>query len=313
MLRAFIATAAESGGALLLSGEPGTGKTALLDAAVTDAETAGVQVLRATGAEFESALAFAGIHQLLHPLLGELGALDAGPRVAVAVALGLLAADVGPRRLADHGTPSQHAHLLVGEHGLDELEVPDRLTALGVRGGVGDRLVECSLRGANGERGDVDATPSERGHRCLVPGGLLSAAERVGRHSDVVEGDVGGTRTLLAHLRVLQPDNDAVSAGGDEEDGDAGTAGDELGGAREAMNRSTIGALVMYCLRPLITQLSPSRRAGPQPGGVRACSGLGQRERGDDLPGRDPLEPRFLLRVGAEPDEHLTGKAGPAL
>lgn len=93
LLRAFIATAAESGGALLLSGEPGAGKTALLDAAVTDAEAAGVQVLRATGAEFESALAFAGIHQLLHPLLGELGALDAGPRVAVAVALGL---QIGP-------------------------------------------------------------------------------------------------------------------------------------------------------------------------------------------------------------------------
>ena len=52
---AFVDQAAVSGGALLLSGEAGVGKTVLLDAAAAHAETAGSRVLQAAGAEFESA------------------------------------------------------------------------------------------------------------------------------------------------------------------------------------------------------------------------------------------------------------------
>ena len=47
------------------------GKTALLDAAAAHAETAGSRVLRAAGAEFEGAVSFAGLNQLLRPLLGQ--------------------------------------------------------------------------------------------------------------------------------------------------------------------------------------------------------------------------------------------------
>jgi hypothetical protein len=52
-ITAFVDQAAVSGGALLLSGEAGVGKTVLLDAAAAHAETAGSRVLRAAGAEFE--------------------------------------------------------------------------------------------------------------------------------------------------------------------------------------------------------------------------------------------------------------------
>jgi hypothetical protein len=45
-----------SGGALLLSDEAGVGKTVLLDVAAAHAETAGSRVVRAAGAEFESAV-----------------------------------------------------------------------------------------------------------------------------------------------------------------------------------------------------------------------------------------------------------------
>ena len=45
-------------GALLLSGEPGVGKTALLDAAARRASAAGVRVLRAAGAEFETDMTY---------------------------------------------------------------------------------------------------------------------------------------------------------------------------------------------------------------------------------------------------------------
>jgi len=67
------------GGVLVLTGEPGVGKSALLDAV---AERAGdLRLLRAAGAEHEAELPFSGIHELLHPvleLIGELPAPQAG-------------------------------------------------------------------------------------------------------------------------------------------------------------------------------------------------------------------------------------------
>ena len=88
-ITAFVGQAAVSGGALLLSGEAGVGKTVLLDAAAAHAETAGSRVLRAAGAEFEGAVSFAGLNQLLGPLLGQGRGLSAAYRRALDVALGV--------------------------------------------------------------------------------------------------------------------------------------------------------------------------------------------------------------------------------
>jgi DNA-binding CsgD family transcriptional regulator len=88
-ITAFVDQAAVSGGALLLSGEAGVGKTVLLDAAAAHAETAGSRVLRAAGAEFEGAVSFAGLNQLLRPLLGQARGLSVTYRRALAVALGV--------------------------------------------------------------------------------------------------------------------------------------------------------------------------------------------------------------------------------
>ena len=90
-IAAFVDQAAVSGGALLLSGEAGVGKTVLLDAAVAHAETAGSRVLRAAGTEFESAVSFAGLNQLLHPVLDQSKQLSPAYRRALAVALGVRA------------------------------------------------------------------------------------------------------------------------------------------------------------------------------------------------------------------------------
>ena len=77
-----------------------------------------------------------------------------------------------------------------------------------------------------------------------------------------------------------------------------------------ATNRSAVGALVMKRFWPLITQSAAVTDClGPQARRVGAGAGLGQRERRDDVAGGDPLQPRRLLLVGAEPDEHLTGDA----
>jgi DNA-binding CsgD family transcriptional regulator/Tfp pilus assembly protein PilF len=74
-------------GALVLVGDAGIGKTALLDRLAGTVE--GVRVLRAAGSEFERDLAFAGLHQLLHPLLGLLETIPAPQAEALAVALAL--------------------------------------------------------------------------------------------------------------------------------------------------------------------------------------------------------------------------------
>ena len=62
---------------LLLLGEAGMGKTALLAGAVRDAGLSGVRVLAAAGRESEQHLAFAGLHQLLYPVLDRVAGLPA--------------------------------------------------------------------------------------------------------------------------------------------------------------------------------------------------------------------------------------------
>lgn len=52
---------------LLFSGEPGVGKTALLDAAADLAARYGVLVLRTTALEYEAEVAFGALSQLLYP------------------------------------------------------------------------------------------------------------------------------------------------------------------------------------------------------------------------------------------------------
>ncbi|MEU0398291.1 AAA family ATPase [Streptomyces sp. NPDC006208] len=84
-------------GVLVLHGEPGIGKSALLEEVV--AESAGMTVLRATGIEMEAELAFAGLGELVRPV----------------------------ERLIDR-LPSVQARALRTALSLEEAHTPDRLT-----------------------------------------------------------------------------------------------------------------------------------------------------------------------------------------
>ena len=85
----FVSDCSASGGSLILIGEPGAGKSALLDAAEDEASRQGVQVQRASGVEFEAGVGYAAIHQVLMPLLEHLPSMTDSHREALTVALGL--------------------------------------------------------------------------------------------------------------------------------------------------------------------------------------------------------------------------------
>src|SRR6266540_2763507 len=76
-------------GVLVIRGEPGIGKTALLDYAACRAGVEGVRVLRGAGVESETELPFAGLHLLLGSALERCSALPPPQRDALDAAFGL--------------------------------------------------------------------------------------------------------------------------------------------------------------------------------------------------------------------------------
>ena len=74
---------------LIVTGDPGAGKSTLLDIAADHARSAGGRVLRAVGSESEAHLGFAGLHQMLRPVLGAAEGLPSRQRAALRAVLGL--------------------------------------------------------------------------------------------------------------------------------------------------------------------------------------------------------------------------------
>jgi len=97
-IRAAVEQGTSSSTALLLIGEPGAGKSALLRVATQAGREGGARVLCASGVEAESELAFAGLHQLLRPVFEHIDRL-----------------------------PQRHAAALRSVFGLGDAVAPDRL------------------------------------------------------------------------------------------------------------------------------------------------------------------------------------------
>jgi DNA-binding CsgD family transcriptional regulator len=79
----------QRGAALIVSGDPGIGKSALVTEASRTATSMGMLVLTTSGAQAEANLAFAGLHQLLRPVLAHLDALPHRQRAALGAAFGM--------------------------------------------------------------------------------------------------------------------------------------------------------------------------------------------------------------------------------
>src|SRR5580765_688337 len=89
------------GRSLVLHGEPGIGKTALLEHLVESASD--IAVLRAAGVESEMELAFAGLHQLFLPLLDRLDQVSGPQLEALEVVFGLRSGAAPDRLLVGLG------------------------------------------------------------------------------------------------------------------------------------------------------------------------------------------------------------------
>ena len=105
---------AGTSGIVMLRGEPGIGKTALVDYAAARAET--MRILHVTGIETEAELAFAGLYSLLHPVAGYMAALPERQAGGLGAALGLKSGTAAPERLA----------VAAGTHGLLTIAAEDR-------------------------------------------------------------------------------------------------------------------------------------------------------------------------------------------
>jgi hypothetical protein len=87
----------ERGGALLVRGEPGVGKSTLLAESGRRAQEAGLRVLTTNGVESEARLPFAGLHQLIRPILGGAEKLPRRQRDALLGAFGMSEVDAPSR------------------------------------------------------------------------------------------------------------------------------------------------------------------------------------------------------------------------
>ena len=206
---------------LVVRGEPGVGKTALLDYLVEHAS--GSRVAHASGVESEMELAYAGVHQLLTPMLDRLERLPGPQRAALRTAFGLSAGPAPDRFLVGLATLSLLADA-AEEHPLlclvDDAQWLDQRLGPGpwVRGPPpGRRVGRPGVRGPRSRRrvGGVAGAAGRgpAGGRCAgaAGGGADRAAGRAGPGSAAWPRPAGNPLALLELPRGLTP---AELAGG---------------------------------------------------------------------------------------------------
>ncbi|MEV6286242.1 AAA family ATPase [Kribbella sp. NPDC051770] len=170
--RAEIRKTVESGDALLVVGEVGIGKSVLLDDAAAYAAEQDQRVLRAAGVEFEADISFAGLNQLLLPVVRGRGSQP------LRVALGLESGPVPNFLTVSNAVLDLLANLSVATPVLlvvDDIPWVDRSSAV-VLGLVARRLAELPVGLLIGRRTGSTAFFEYGGMPQLVIGPLDDAA-----------------------------------------------------------------------------------------------------------------------------------------
>jgi DNA-binding CsgD family transcriptional regulator len=239
------------GGALVLQGESGIGKTALLQFA-SDYAT-GFRLLRAEGAEFEMELPFAALHQLCLPVLERIECLPEPQRDALAAAFGLRSAPaldpfmVGAgltSLLSDVGAQSSLLCVVDDAQWLDQASA--QALAFAARRIDGERVAMLFSR--------RDARPGDalQGLPCLEVGGigevdaraLLAGEVHVALDVEVVDRIIDEARgNPLALLELPRGERPA-----------------DLAGAFALSKRQTVSATIEASFRRRVQQLPADSR-----------------------------------------------------
>ena len=223
-LRGLVEPVPRAGRVLLVTGDAGMGKTVLLEDAAGRARSAGMRVLWVTGRESESKLVYAGLHQLLRPVLSGAAGLPGRQAQALLSALGLAADPVIPDPLLTGvavltllSDLSERSPVLVvadDTHWLDR----SSLEALAF---VGSRLDAERVVLLVGARGQAPPSGFDRGFPELHLGPLSVAdASRLldgqprpprGRGRAQVLAQAGGNPMALIELAKVVADDPAAS------------------------------------------------------------------------------------------------------
>jgi DNA-binding CsgD family transcriptional regulator len=172
------------GGAVVISGEAGVGKSALLEHALARASEVGAQTLMTVGVESEAELAFAGIHRLLRAISGPAELLPTPQRSALDAAFGARGGEPDPflvalaaHQLVCRAADARPVALIVDDaHWLDRstlevlsfiarrLEGESAVLIVAVRDGCVDPFREARLPSVRLERLDAEAAAEVLDH-----------------------------------------------------------------------------------------------------------------------------------------------------
>ncbi len=209
-----VLTTAKAGGSavLVLRGEPGIGKTALLKAAI--AQAAGMRVLRTRGLEGEAELPFAGLADLTAPVIDLRERLPAAQAAALAGALELEPAApqarlaIGAALLGLLSLAAEQEPVLVVVDDLQWLDEPSlealrfaarRLGADGVAVLLGQRPVPEELAPGIGTL-EIGPLADDRAHELLQAGRAQPVPDLV---ADRIVATAGGNPLALTEIPAL--------------------------------------------------------------------------------------------------------------
>ncbi|TCM36207.1 helix-turn-helix transcriptional regulator [Kribbella sp. VKM Ac-2568] len=279
---------------LVISGDAGIGKSALLEYLV--AEASGCRVIRVAGVQAEAELAFAGLHQLCSPLLDRLDRVPAPQHDALGTAFGLRAGPAPDRFLVGLAALSLLA-VAAAERPLvcvvDDAQWLDQMSAETL-GFVSRRLVAESVALVFAARDPVDER-ALAGLPRLVVGGLppedareLLAAVIPGALDERVRDRIVA-ETRGNPLALLELPHELGYA--------------ELAGGFGLLDAKNLAGRIEDSFRRRLAPLSPDLRrlllvAAVEPAGERALVDRAAQRLGIAVDAVDPAEFAGLLQTG---------------